>query len=70
MKRYPGGRTLGGVGGGPTRRRNVHARGGVGWAAAARALEEESEGSDESWASDEDEDEDGTTGNAAWTVGD
>ena len=60
----------GGVGGGPTRRRNVHARGGVGWAAAARALEEESEGSDESWASDEDEDEDGTTGNAAWTVGD
>ena len=60
----------GGVGGGPTRRRNVHARGGVGWAAAARALEEESEGSDESWASDEDEDEDGTTGNAAWTVAD
>ena len=60
----------GGVGGGPARRRNVHARGGVGWAAAARALEEESEGSDVSWASDEDEDQDGTTGNAAWIFAD
>ena len=60
----------GGVGGGPARRRNVHARGGLGWAAAARALEEESEGSDVSWASDEDEDQDGTTGNTAWIFAD
>ena len=68
MTRCPGAYT-GGVGG-TERGGETSTRGGVGWAAAARALEEESEGSDVSWASDEDEDQDGTTGNTAWIFAD